>query len=543
MDSRNKVFMNGIIYTMDGRICEAMAVEEDRILQVGSQKEIMQLVNKSTQMIDMNGKTMLPGFIDTHTHLVGYGISLMTVNLSDADGIEDIIERCRRYIEEHKVTDKQWIIGRGWNQNNFGEDPRFPNRHDLDKISTKNPILLLRTCGHIGSVNSLALEEVGVDKHTHIAGGSFDCDNAGLPNGIIREASLEWFKKNRCVVDDHAYIRKGILKGSAELLKYGITSVHTEDSYDLGYSGDFEHIAETYGRMAKMKELPIRIYQKISLPKKEDILRFLQGSNRTGQGDFYYKTGPIKQWCDGTIGARTAALRKDYSDDPGNKGILVYEKQELYENVKLAHEENMQVCLHSIGDASLEMIIEAYEKVQKENPKNLRHRIVHCQVGDRKLYERLKKINVCLNIQTAQTATDWSMMSKRIGNDREKDAHNWRILTDMGICLTGGSDIPVETPDVFYGIYAAVNRKDREGNPKNGWLPEQALTVEEAIKTYTVNAAYASYEENDKGSLTEGKLADMVLVDKDPFVVDPMELKDISVCMTMVGGEIKWSKE
>ncbi len=542
MPAATMVFVNGKIRTMEGNDCEAVAFQDDTILQVGKKEDVMKVIDTNTQVIDMGGKTMLPGFIDTHTHLVGYGISLKTVDLIGTKSIDELVGRCQRYVRGHDIPDGQWVIGRGWNQNDFVHEVKFPDRHDLDRISQNHPILLLRVCGHIGSANTMALEEVGITADTFIAGGSFDHALSGEPNGIIREASLEWFKKNRCLTDDHAYIRKGILEGSSELLKHGVTSVHTEDSYDLGYSGDFEHIAETYREMASAGELPVRVYQKISLPKRKDIESFLKGSLRTGQGDHYYKIGPMKQWCDGTIGARTAALREPYSDDPKNNGILVYEKDELLWNVRMAHQADMQVCLHAIGDAALEMVIEAYEKVQKESPKELRHRIVHCQVGDRRLYERLKPLDVSLNIQTAQTATDWPMMNSRLGKKREKESHNWRTLTDMGICLTGGSDIPVEGPDVFYGIYAAVNRKDRKGKPEKGWLPEQCLTVEEAIKTYTVNAAYASFEENLKGSITEGKLADVIVVDKDPFETPLEELKDIEVEMTVVGGKIKWSK-
>ncbi|MCC5911067.1 MAG: amidohydrolase [Clostridiaceae bacterium] len=357
----------------------------------------------------------------------------------------------------------------------------------------------------------------------------------------MREASLEWFKKNGTGNFGISEIRKSILDGGKELLKYGITSIHSEDSYDLGYSGDFLDIYETYQQMVKDEELPIRVYQKISLPKKQDVKMFLEGNLRTGDGDKYYKVGPMKQWCDGTMGARTAALLEPYSDDPDNKGILVYTKEELYENVLMAHKENMQVCLHAIGDAALEMILDVYEDVLRGFPRNARHRIVHCQVGNRSLYERLAKLDVSINIQPPQTATDWAMLNSRLGDKREKESHNWRTLTDLGVCVTGGSDIPVESPDVFYGIYAAVTRQDAERNPKEGWLPEQKVTVEEAIKMYTMNAAYSAFEEDTKGSITEGKLADMVVVDHNPFEVQPEYLKDIKVEQVILGGKLKLS--
>ena len=523
---------------MDGRTCEAVAVSYHTILRVGTTSEINLLVDAGTTIIDLGGKSVLPGFIDTHTHLVGYGASLNAVDLSSAKSIDEIIDCCKAFTKNKEIQSGDWIIGRGWNQNQFIGNKVFPTREDLDKITTENPLLLIRTCGHIGIGNSRALKDVGVTRDTFIEGGAFDKDENGEPNGVMREASLEWFKKNRSRKPGTSEIRKAIIDGANELVKYGITSIHTEDSYDLGYSGDFEDIYETYQQLIKKDELPIRIYQKISLPKKQDIEAFLKGSLRTGDGNSYYKIGPMKQWCDGTLGARTAALLVEYADDPETKGILVYTKEELYENVLMAHKENMQVCLHAIGDAALTMILDVYEEILKEFPRDARHRIVHCQVGNRALYERLAKLDVSINIQPAQTATDWPMMSSRLGEEREKESHNWRTLTDLGVCITGGSDIPVESPDVFYGIYAAVTRRDMDGNPAGGWLIEQRVTVEEAIKMYTINAAYASFEEDIKGTITEGKLADMIVVDHNPFEVAPEHLKDITVEKTIVGGNV-----
>ncbi len=531
--------VNGKIHTMVGNECEAVAVSEDKIVKVGTSEEITNLTDKDTRIINLEGKSVLPGFIDTHTHLVGYGASLNSVDLSTAKSIDEIIKCCQEFMKKNKVNSGEWLLGRGWNQNQFIDKKVFPTKEDLDKIGNKNPILLLRTCGHVGVANTIAMEDVGVTKDTFIEGGEFDKDINGEPNGVIREASLEWFKKNRKSKSAASEIKRAILDGGKELLKYGITSIHSEDSYDLGYSGDFLDIYNTYKQMVKDEEMPVRVYQKISLPKKQDVEAFLQGDIRTGDGDDYYKIGPMKQWCDGTMGARTAALLEPYSDDPDNKGILVYSEEELYENVMMAYKENMQVCLHSIGDGSLEMILNVYERVLKEEPRNLRHRIVHCQVGNPSLYERLSKLDVSINIQSAQTATDWTMMNSRLGNEREKHSHNWRTLTDLGVCITGSSDIPVEGPDVFYGIYAAVTRQDAESNPKGGWLPEQKVTVEEAIKMYTINAAYSAFEEDIKGTITGGKLADMIVVDKNPFEVDPKELKDIKVERVILGGRIK----
>lgn len=534
--------INGNIYTLDGRKCQAIAVEGDKIFKVGSNDEINSLIDSNTQVIDLEGKSVVPGFNDTHVHLVGYGSAINAVDLNGVESIDELIYRCRKFIEERNIPAGKWVYGRGWNQNLFVKDgKRFPTREDLDKISTENPILLIRVCGHIGLSNTKALENVGINSETYIAGGSFDKGEDGKPNGIIREASLEWYKKNINPKPEIEDIKESIISGAMELVRNGVTSIHTEDSYDLGYGGDFMDIYKAYNSLVEEKRLPLRVYQKISLPKKQDLLDFLKTGLRTGDGNDFYRIGPLKQWCDGTMGARTAAMLEDYSDDPGNRGILVYEEDELYENVYIAHKEGMQVCLHAIGDRALSTVLNVYERVLKELPKPHRHRIVHCQVGNIELYKKLARIGAIINIQPLSTASDISMMNSRLGDKREKEAHNWRTLTDLGVCISASSDVPVELPNVFYGIHAIVNRKGLDEKPEEGWLPEQAVTVEEALKMYTINSAYAAFEENIKGTLTEGKLADMVIVDKDPLEIPKERIKEVKVLATIVGGEFKYS--
>ncbi|WZL73900.1 amidohydrolase [Clostridiaceae bacterium 35-E11] len=533
---------NGKIYTMNGQQVEALAISGESIIKVGSTAEVSKLIDSNTAIIDLDGKAVIPGFNDTHVHLVGYGRSINAVDLNDVTSIDELIARCRQFIQDKNIQPGEWVYGRGWNQNLFDINKVFPTKKDLDQISTKHPILLIRVCGHIGLANTMALKNVGVTKDTFLEGGSFDKDEQQELNGVIREASLEWFKKNIYPKPSTEEIKRAILAGTKELLKYGVTSVHTEDSYDLGYGGAFEDIYNTYQTMVRNHELPIRVYQKISLPKKEDLEKFLKGSLRTGDGDTYYKIGPLKQWCDGTMGARTAALLEDYHDDPGNKGLMVYTKDELYNNVYLAHKENMQVCLHAIGDGALSMVLDVYERVLQELPrKNVRHRIVHCQVGNRALYEKLAKLGIVINIQPLSTASDLTMMNSRLGSEREKECHAWRTLQDLGVCISASSDIPVESPNAFYGIHAIVNRQHLDGNPAEGWLPEQSVTVKEAIEMYTINSAYAAFEDHIKGTLVEGKLADMIVLNQDPFEVNVDELKDIVVEKTIVGGKVRFS--
>lgn len=539
----DKILFNGVVYPMNGHRSEAVAVLGDEILAVGSNRELESLCDSNTMRIDLQGRTILPGFNDTHVHLVGYGSAFDAVDLNEANSISEMIQRCKDFLKEHPRKPGQWLYGRGWNQNLFEEDgQRFPTREDLDQIQEGLPVLLLRVCGHIGLASTKALEHVDVIAQTFIPGGEFDLGTDGKPNGIIREAALEWFKKNIKSNTGLDEIKQAILTGSEVLLANGITSVHTEDSYDLGYGGSFEDIHQAYQELIEEKKLPIRIYQKISLPKQEDIKSFLATGRRTGDGDDWYRIGPVKQWCDGTMGARTAALLEEYSDDPGNLGILVYPEEELYENVKLAHNSDMQMCLHAIGDRALETALNAYERVLEEFPKEHRHRIVHCQVGNLEQYKRLARLGLNINIQPLSTAVDYPIMNARLGEKREKEAHNWRTLTDLGVLITASSDVPVEDPNVFYGVHAVVNRCNIDGDPQGGWLPEQGITVEEALMEYTINPAIAAFEEHRKGTLVAGKLADLVILDKDPFRTPKEELKEIKVLATMVGGEFNYEK-
>lgn len=536
------VLKNGKIYTMNGNVAEAISIKHDKIIRVGTNKEMEEFITDETEVINLRGKAVIPAFIDTHTHLVGYGCSINAVNLENTTSKEEVVERCRDFIMKNDIPEGRWVYGRGWNQNLFTDEKTFPTKYDLDKVSTKHPILIIRTCGHIGIVNTIALENVGISKDTFIEGGQFDKGEDGEPNGVIREASLEWFKKNKGSKQSNNEIKRAIVDGGNELLKYGITSVHTEDSYDLGYGGDFEDIYNSYQELIKEKRLPVRIYQKISLPKSKEIDEFLKGNFRTGMGNEFYRIGPMKQWTDGTIGARTAGMIDDYSDDTGNKGLYYYTPEELYENIKKAHNNGMQVCLHAIGDGALEMVLNSYERVLKEFPKkDHRHRIVHCFVGNKEQYRRLANLNLIINTQPISTSTDIPMMRSRVGEEREKTCHAWNTLTKMGVCITGSSDIPVETPNIFKGIYAIVTRKNVDGNPKEPWLENERVSVEDAIKMFTINAAYSAFEDDIKGSLNEGKLADMLVLDRDPFEIDIEELKDIVVEKTILGGAIKYS--
>ena len=541
MPQTTMILKNARIYTMDGRVAQAVAIQGETIAKVGSDADMTAWQGPDTKVYDLGGRTVVPGFIDTHTHLVGYGNALCSVNLENVPDRAALRAKLSDYIREAAIPKGQWVFGRGWDQNRF-PDGAFPTRDDLDAVSTDHPILIIRTCGHVGIANSPALAIGGVTRESYIAGGQFDKGPDGEPNGVIREAALEWFKKQRPLDSARAELRRAIIRGGEEMLRWGVTTVHTEDSYDLGYPGSFRDIYDAYQYLIAEGKLPLRIYQKISLPTGKEIDDFLRDDLRTGMGNKFYHIGPMKQWADGTMGARTAGMREPYADAPGTTGIYYYTDQELYDNIRKAHCAGMQVCIHAIGDGALEQVLRAYERVLREFPKaDHRHRIVHAQVGSPELYRKIAELGLNINMQPASTSTDIPIMVSRLG-ERAEYCHAWRTLTDLGVNLNASSDIPVETPNVFCGIYAIVTRKCLEHPELPPWNPQEKVTVMEALRFYTINGAIAAFEEDSKGSVTEGKLADLVVLDRDPCAVDPEELPQVQVDATILGGEIVYTR-
>lgn len=522
----------------EGTICQAVAIEGDRIKAIGSDDEILQLKTGGTRLVDLQGKLMVPGFNDSHMHLLSYGYSLTMADLNGTDSVEDVVQRTRDFMEENPAEKGKWIRGRGWNQDYFEGEKRFPTRYDLDRVSTDHPVCVTRTCGHVLTVNSKALEIMGIDRSSpQIPGGQFDLDEDGEPNGIFREDAM------RVVYDSIPSpgldeIKDMIRKASRDLNGMGITSVGTDDFEALPGS-DYENVIRAYRDLVEAGESTVRIYEQCLLPKIERLQEFLGKGYRTGVGDGNFKIGPLKLLIDGSLGARTAAMVEDYSDDPGNRGIETATQEYLNELVQTAHNENCQVAIHGIGDKGMYMAFQAIESALEENPRNdHRHGIVHAQITDMPLLERFRDLDALAYIQPIFLDYDWKIVRDRVGEQRETTSYNWKRMVDMGIHIPCGSDAPVETFDVMKGIYEAVTRKDLQGNPQGGWLPDQALTVEEALHGFTREGAYASFEEEEKGMISEGYLADLVVLSDDIFEIEPEKIKDVKVQMTVFGGRI-----
>ncbi|WP_154484742.1 amidohydrolase [Anaerosalibacter bizertensis] len=541
----DRIFINGKVATIDSKnsFAEAVAVENGKIAKVGSKEEVLELKNDKTEVIDLEGKLLLPGFNDSHMHLLMYSYHLQNVNLVGTTSIDNIIERTKNFIKERNIASGKWILGIGWNQDYFTEGERvFPTKYDLDKISTEHPIVFIRACYHIVIANSKAMELAGITKDSpQIEGGKFDLDENGEPIGIFRE-------KAQGLITSHIpeptveEIKEMLIEGMENANKCGLTSVQTDD-FEAIPGKNYENIIKAYKELNEEGKINLRIYEQCLLPSMERLKGFLDRGYRTGHGDDFFKIGPLKLLGDGSLGARTAALTKPYADCPETCGIPVFTQEEIDELVEMAHNNDMQIAVHCIGNKAMYMVFEAMEKALTKNPKeDHRYGIVHCQITDKYLLDKFKELNAVAYIQPIFLDYDWHIAESRIGSELLKTSYNWKTLLHSGVHLGFGSDAPVESFDVLNGIYEAVTSKDLNGNPEGGWKPDQTLTVEEAVHCFTMGGAYASFEENVKGSIEEGKLADMVVLSRNIFEIPEDEIKDIEVEMTIFNGNIVYEK-
>lgn len=534
------MFINGKVYTMDkdNTVSEAVAVKDNKIIKVGTTEEILALKGDNSQIIDLEGKTLVPGFNDSHMHLVNYGYSQTQADLIGVESIEEINRRVSQYIKDKKIEEGTWVRGAGWNQDYFLGDKVFPTKYDLDKISLDHPIVVTRTCGHVAVVNSKALEVLGIKKGiAQVEGGHFDLDENGEPIGIFRENALA-IVYNAIPNPGINEIKEMITTAIERMNKCGITSVGTDDFGALP-GKDYNKIIEAYLELKNEGLLNIRVYQQYLIPEIDNLKGFLSKGYKTGWGDENFKIGPLKLLLDGSLGARTAALNEPYTDDLSTSGILTVTQEELDEIVDFAHNNGNQIAIHGIGDKAMYIALESIEKTLNKNPKkDHRHGIVHAQITDEYLLNKFRDLEAIAYIQPIFLDYDWKMVKSRIGEEREKTSYNWKTMVDMGTHIACGSDSPVDSFNVMYGIYEAVTRKDLKGNPEGGWLPEQGLTVEEALYGYTMGGAYASFEEDVKGSIEEGKLADMVVLSDNIFEIDSHKIKDVNVEMTIFNGRI-----
>ncbi|MHB8926976.1 MAG: amidohydrolase [Bacillota bacterium] len=507
----------------------AVLVVEGRIKAVGADGAVRAAAPRGVPAVDLEGRTVVPGFIDSHLHLLNFGLYLQRMDLI---GVKSLAELTRLVAEKHAALPAgDWVLGRGWDQDLFAEK-RYPSRRDLDAVAPDRPVALTRACGHALAANSEALRRAGVARETpDPAGGQIDRDETGEPTGIFRERAMGLM--TRVIPKPGANELATALRAAVgQALAAGVTSVHSDDCGAFG----FGPVLGLYRGHLGPEGLPFRVRVDVS---NEAIGDLLATDLRTGSGNGFVQVGSVKMFADGSLGAGTAALSEPYNDNPGSRGIPVVTPEQMKENVLRAHRSGMQVAVHAIGDLAIDMTLDAYEAALADRPRpDHRHRIIHGQIMRPEQFERFARLGVVADIQPKFITTDMRWAERRVGPRRIRTSYAWRTFLDHGVHCAGGSDCPVEPLDPVLGLYSAVTRQDLEGHPREGWLPDQRLTAEEALRLFTLGGAYAAFEEKDKGSIEPGKLGDLVVLDRDPTAIPGSELKDLRVEMTIVGGRM-----
>ncbi len=530
---------NANAYLNRGSFAQALLIRDGVIAQVGTNEEILAAAPADARRIDAQGHTLVPGFVDSHQHLYHVGENLLTVNLSKCTSIDGIVEAGRAFIRQHDVAPGEVVQGWGWNQDYFAEGPVLPTRQALDRISTEHPILFTRACGHVMACNTLALQRAGVwEQVPQVEGGQFDVDGQGRPTGIVRESNAKQIV-NAIIPPVTEEKMEQILRAAVDYAgTKGLTSVQTNDVA----GADYKSKLRVYDKVVHEGDPRLRVYMQCCFMQKEMFQQFLDDGYRTGKGDDCLKIGPLKLFTDGSLGARTALMRQDYADEPGTRGISTLPQQQLDELVRLADENGMQVAVHAIGDKAIEMVLDSYQKVIGREGNRNRHGIVHCQITDKALLERFRQLDVCALVQPIFLHYDLHIVEDRVGPALAATSYAFHTMNQLGLHVSYGTDSPVEDLDPIANIHCAVNRQDLKRLPEAGWHPEERVDIYQAIDDYTIGGAFNAFEEDRKGRLLPGYLADIVMLSQDIFQVPSEKILDTQVLMTMVGGNVVYQK-
>ncbi len=534
-----KILHNAKIYTLDQSKPTASAIAMDRgeVIAVGGDELLREFDRAEKE--DLRGRVVLPGLTDAHLHLQYYSLGLQKIDCET-----DTLDECLRRVDERaqKARPGEWILGHGWNQNVWFPSPLrpspsgrgvggegWPNATNLDQIAPNNPVYLTAKSLHAGWANSAALKLADVTASSpDPVNGRLQRDSRGALTGILLESAMELI--NRALpaptVDE---IASAIEKAQPILWKMGLTGVHDFDRRDSFMALQILHLQNKL-KLRVTKNLPV------------DLLdQAFELGLRTGFGDDWLRLGSVKVFMDGALGPRTAAMFQPYEGEPENKGILTMDAEQLFEVGRRAADVGLGMAVHAIGDRANHEVLNAYRQLRayeaEKGLPHLRHRIEHVQVLHPDDATRLAELNVIASMQPIHATSDMLMADKYWGA-RSSLAYAWRTQLDAGGRVAFGSDAPVESPNPFWGIHAAVTRRRADGSPGlGGWHPGQRLTMQEAIEGFTTGAAYAAYAENRQGRLAPGFLADLIVLESDPFKTDPQEVKDFQSSATMVGGE------
>ncbi len=495
--------------------------EDGRVAATGGSELLARY--PEAQRIDAQGRNLLPGLTDAHAHMYGLGYLNISLNLAGTPSVDDAVIRIATYAANNPHSD--WLQGRGWNQV-IWPVKEFPTAQDIDAVVSDRPVWLRRIDGHAGWANSAALKIAGIDDDTpNPIGGKIIRDDNGHATGVLIDKAMGLVTAH-LPAPDKGDVRAALQAATDVLLPLGLTGVH-----DTGIS---IAEAEVYMSMADDGALKMRIYAMLSgAGPNLDAM----GEPLIAYGNDHLDIRAVKIYADGALGSRGAAMLQPYSDDVENFGLPFVTADELFASVDKANRMGFQVGVHAIGDRGNRLVLDAFELAQKNKPSSLRNRVEHAQIIALDDIPRFAELGVIASMQPTHATSDMNMAEDRIGPERIKGAYAWRKLLDSGAIIASGSDFPVELPNPFHGLYAAVTRQDRNNLPAGGWYAGEALSRAEALRSFTLDAAFAAHQEDRLGSLEPGKWADFIILDRDYFAIPADQIDDIQVLETWVGGE------
>ena len=517
-------------YTLDtgGKLqhFEALLVDHGKVVATGKHADMVKRAGDA-KVVDGKGQTLLPGLIDAHGHVMGLGAMALQADLTATTSLDAALAKVKSFATTHK--DDSWILGRGWNQVMW-KLGRFPTAKELDAVSGNRPAWMERVDGHAAWANSAALNLAGITKDTKDpVGGRIERDAEGNPTGVFVDAAME-LVGSKVPPPTDAQLNTALTSALEMMASVGLTGV--------GDAGIDLATFKRYERFADEGKLTARINAMIGGTGR-DFDAISKDGPLIGYGQDFLSVRSVKLYADGALGSRGAAMLMPYSDDAKNSGLLFSKPDEMTAMISKAFDHGYQVCVHAIGDKGNREVLDSFAASYKKYPdaKALRNRIEHAQVVSVDDIPRFVDLNLIASMQPTHATSDMNMAEDRVGPERIKGAYAWRTFLKQGTRIAGGSDFPVESPNPFYGLYSAVTRQDHEGHPPGGWYPKQAMTMTEALRAFTLDAAYAANEEDTLGTLEPGKWADFILIDRDIFKVDPSKVWNTRVLQTWVAGK------
>jgi hypothetical protein len=533
--SATLIVTNAAVYTVDKQRAnaEAVAVIGDRIIAVGSRDEIESWRGPQTKVIDAGGKLLLPGFNDAHVHFIQGGAQLEQVQLTDAADPREFANRIATYVK--KAPKGEWILGGRWDETKWPKQ-ELPTKDLIDPVTADTPVFVERYDGHEALANSAAMKLAGVDAKTaDVPGGVIVRDANRNPTGVFKDAAMTLIYKVIPPMTHEQRLRaaRAALQHAASL---GVTSVQHMNP-------EFADVA-VYSELAEKGELTTRIY---AAPMETDWRDQAKVGIRHAWGSSYLRLGAVKGYADGSLGSRTAYMFEPFSDDPGNHGLLsdeMHPPSAMRERLMGADAAGLQIRVHAIGDRAISMMLDIFGDIEKEHGyHDQRFAIEHAQHMAQKDFERFAKLHVIASMQPYHAIDDGRWAEARLGHDRARYSYAWRSFLDHDVTLAFGTDWPVAPLDPIQGLYAAVTRATLDGKNPDGWIPEEKITLPEAVEAYTMGSAFTEFQEHKKGSITPGKLADMVILSDNIFDLKPEAIRNIKVETTIVGGKIVYGRQ